>query len=1014
MTLWLRTGTVDVTNGSTAVIGTGTNWISQVNVGDFFSIDQSKFYEVAAVNSNTSITISPAYAETTATGQTYAIARVSPKWSLASSTATRVADLLAITEAGVNTIRTVSGTPLPSIGTDGDYAIDPAAGLLYGPKAAGAWPAGVSIAIVNKGAWNASTQYEIGQGVTHLGAFWLAKQQHTNKEPGVAPDWATYWDKAAAAGADGIDAGLKYSFDALTADADPGAGNLRINNAAYASATEIYVSDFDANGADVSGLLAAIDDSANATDKATLLIVDRNDDATFAAFRVNASSVDAAGYFKLQVAHIVSNNTFSASDSLSFQYLRSGDRGTDGVSAGPKFAFSASTTDADPGSGALKLNNSSPASATKLFVDDQDSTGTDISAWLLGLDDSTNPVKGQITLRGFGADGNFAIYDITGLTDKTGYVSLDIQHVRSGGAFAANDVLVLSFARAGDQGLDAGAQYVWDSGTLDADPGTSKLRFNNAVLSSVTELYIDDVDAFGADLSAWVATWDDSTSAVKGQLITREKRTGTALAVFNVSGITAATGYTKVQVAHVASNGSFTNGDSIAVNFVRTGSEGVHQGLKYSFSAATDDADPGSGTLRLNAASSGAATQIFIDDLDGTGADVSAWIAAWDDSTNATRASLILRDINDATTFAIYDITGASVDATGYYKLQVAHRVSNGSFSAGDSLAVVPLISGNKGLDAAATGVEFDFDAGTTDANPGAGKLRLNNVLPASATFAYINDAEANGADMSAWLASFDDTTNTSSLGILTLTELRDATNFAVYRVTSLEDATTYFKVGLTHLGSNGSWAASDRLVAHFAATGDKGLDASGAGVNYSFDTVTADADPGAGKVRLNNSNIGLATEIYINDADVNAADMSAWFNSFDDSGNPSSFGVLTINELRDAANFAVYKVTGITDNTSYFTLTVTHLGSNGSWAANDSLLLNFSAAGVKGDAGADGSEPGLQWNFDGASTTMAKPSVGDLRANNADPTLATALAIDAQTAETGNPDARGLLIAPA
>jgi hypothetical protein len=44
-----------------------------------------------------------------------------------------------------NTILTTSGAPASSFGKDGDYAIDITAQKMYGPKASGAWPAGVSI-----------------------------------------------------------------------------------------------------------------------------------------------------------------------------------------------------------------------------------------------------------------------------------------------------------------------------------------------------------------------------------------------------------------------------------------------------------------------------------------------------------------------------------------------------------------------------------------------------------------------------------------------------------------------------------------------------------------------------------------------------------------------------------------------------------------------------------------------------------------------------------------------------
>lgn len=45
--------------------------------------------------------------------------------------------------ANGKTVLTTTGAPSASTGTDGDFAYDPAAMTMYGPKAAGAWPAGV-------------------------------------------------------------------------------------------------------------------------------------------------------------------------------------------------------------------------------------------------------------------------------------------------------------------------------------------------------------------------------------------------------------------------------------------------------------------------------------------------------------------------------------------------------------------------------------------------------------------------------------------------------------------------------------------------------------------------------------------------------------------------------------------------------------------------------------------------------------------------------------------------------
>ncbi|CAO3382995.1 beta strand repeat-containing protein [Azospirillum argentinense] len=61
---WYRDGSVTLINGSTAVTGFGTLWTSQVFPGDVFSPDGDRFYEVAAVASNTALTLRTPYTGT--------------------------------------------------------------------------------------------------------------------------------------------------------------------------------------------------------------------------------------------------------------------------------------------------------------------------------------------------------------------------------------------------------------------------------------------------------------------------------------------------------------------------------------------------------------------------------------------------------------------------------------------------------------------------------------------------------------------------------------------------------------------------------------------------------------------------------------------------------------------------------------------------------------------------------------------------------------------------------------
>ena len=76
-TSWYRTGTVTVTNGSTTITGTNTNWTSAgINPGATFRLDSGLVpYEVLEVVSDTSITLRTAYTGMSGSGKTYSIDR---------------------------------------------------------------------------------------------------------------------------------------------------------------------------------------------------------------------------------------------------------------------------------------------------------------------------------------------------------------------------------------------------------------------------------------------------------------------------------------------------------------------------------------------------------------------------------------------------------------------------------------------------------------------------------------------------------------------------------------------------------------------------------------------------------------------------------------------------------------------------------------------------------------------------------------------------------------------------
>jgi len=259
----------------------------------------------------------------------------------------------------------------------------------------------------------------------------------------------------------------------------------------------------------------------------------------------------------------------------------------------PKYTFSTTTTIADPGVGKLRLNHATPSSASVIILDDQtaDTGNPNVEDWLKGFDDSTSTIKGYVRLVEPGTPANYAVYNITGLTDSSGFIQLAVTHVDSQGTFGDTDSIRLSFARTGDKGDtgstgstgstgpradEPGLRMIFSTATADSDQGAGKIHLNNGTASSATIVYVDDVEAGGASINSFVDSWDDSTNtALRGTITIKKNTAPENFHIFNVTGaVTSASTYSKVAATHVLSAGTISNSDSVSVQFVRTGNAG--------------------------------------------------------------------------------------------------------------------------------------------------------------------------------------------------------------------------------------------------------------------------------------------------------------------------------------------------------------------------------------------------------------------------------------------------------
>jgi hypothetical protein len=301
-----------------------------------------------------------------------------------------------------------------------------------------------------------------------------------------------------------------------------------------------------------------------------------------------------------------------------------------------------------------------------------------------------------------------------------------------------------------------GFPFAWDTGTTAADPGTARVRGDDAALGSITNLYISETDAWGVNIATVIG------SITNGSVIRLSKVGAQAnTLVMTVSGSITDNGtYRTIPVTVSAVNGSFSADDSLAfelaggagatgddgaaatvtVGTVTTGSagssasvtnagtssaavldfsiprgdtgaagaNGTDPGIRWLYdSSTTTNADPGSGDLRLNNATLASVTEIAISYNSGeTGnPSVENFVKSWDDSTTTgSRGKLIIKKASAPQNFAIYTITSAITDGTTYGRFTLSHVDGNGSFSSTDTLAVQFFPTGDKGADGAGTG----------------------------------------------------------------------------------------------------------------------------------------------------------------------------------------------------------------------------------------------------------------------------------------------------------------------
>jgi hypothetical protein len=292
-----------------------------------------------------------------------------------------------------------------------------------------------------------------------------------------------------------------------------------------------------------------------------------------------------------------------------------------------------------------------------------------------------------------------------------------------------------------------------------------------------------------------------------------------------------------------------------------------------------------------------------------------------------------------------------------------------------------------------AGGITFPltFSTMTADADPGDGRIALNQAVQNIATVAYVDLLDADLADIAAVLDSLDDIGSFAHRGQFRLTKYDNAAQWLDVNIAGLVTAAAgYRKLAISIIGSSSAspFADGDRLIFSFAAAGPAGQ----AGLKFTFNGApdSPPTDPGAGKFFFNNVTFMSATALHISETDGNGNALASLLSNFDNGASANKS--LVVATKQDGSAYFSFWITGVlTDAGAYDTFPITPIQTAGAIANNDVFNLIFVPVGDKGAAG----DAGLLFSFNSTpDSPPTDPGAGKFFFNNVTFMSATALHI--------------------
>jgi len=263
----------------------------------------------------------------------------------------------------------------------------------------------------------------------------------------------------------------------------------------------------------------------------------------------------------------------------------------------------------------------------------------------------------------------------------------------------------------------------------------------------------------------------------------------------------------------------------------------------------------------------------------------------------------------------------------------------------------------------ALSGLPYIWLTTSAVADPGLGKVNINNAAVASATVLSISQTDTLGRAVTGLIRSACQSLS-GVRGQLWFFDLAAPQNWVAYDVTgAMTDHAGWSEIVILHRDHGGTLANNAEVVLQLMRTGDKG-DTGTAGapgatgaigpsasLEYTFDTGTS-GDPGAGEFLFNAALGAGVTSINISETAAGGGNVAAWLDEFDSSTTTGDKGSLTIIQKSDVSKFAVFKVNStLTDAGTYQTVPVTFQAGAG--PLTGLCTIRFDRTGNAGASGA-------------------------------------------------------------